>query len=66
MNTNQATFADNEKMLEVLNEFKELSDAGYFGEDWIGTDSTNLTNEFGEQKHCNGYGKLQLHSADQR
>ena len=47
LNTNQATFADNEKMLEVLNEFKELSDAGYFGEDWIGTDSTNLTNEFG-------------------
>ena len=36
-------------MLEVLNEFKELSDAGYFGEDWIGTDSTNLTNEFGDR-----------------
>ena len=49
LNTNQATFADNEKMLEVLNEFKELSDAGYFGEDWIGTDSTNLTNEFGDR-----------------
>ena len=64
LNTNQATFADNEKMLEVLNEFKELSDAGYFGEDWIGTDSTNLTNEFGDRNI--GYGKLQLHSADQR
>ena len=49
LNTNQATFAVNEKMLEVLNEFKELSDAGYFGEDWIGTDSTNLTNEFGDR-----------------
>ena len=49
VNTNQATFADNEKMLEVLNEFKELSDAGYFGEDWIGTDSTNLGNEFGDR-----------------
>ena len=49
LNTTQATFADNEKMLEVLNEFKELSDAGYFGEDWIGTDSTNLTNEFGDR-----------------
>ena len=30
LNENKATFADNEKMLEVLNEFKELSDAGYF------------------------------------
>ena len=49
LNTNQATFADNEKMLEVLNEFKELSDAGYFGKDWIGTDSTNLGNEFGDR-----------------
>ena len=49
LNTNQATFADYEKMLEVLNEFKELSDAGYFGEDWNGTDSTNLTNEFGDR-----------------
>ena len=49
LNTYQATFADNEKMLEVLIEFKELSDAGYFGEDWIGTDSTNLTNEFGDR-----------------
>ena len=49
LNTNQATFADNEKMLEVLNEFKELSDAGYFGEDWIVTDSTNLGNEFGDR-----------------
>ena len=36
-------------MLEVLNEFKELSDAGYFGEDWIGTDSTNMSNEFGDR-----------------
>ena len=49
LNTNKATFADNEKMLEVLNEFKELSDAGYFGDDWIGTDSTNMSNEFGDR-----------------
>lgn len=49
LNTNKATFADNKKMLEVLNEFKELSDAGYFGEDWIGTDSSNLVNEFGDR-----------------
>ena len=49
LNNNTATFADNEKMLEVLNEFKELSDAGYFGEDWIGTDSTNMVNEFGDR-----------------
>ena len=49
LNTNKATFADNEKMLEVLNQFKELSDAGYFGEDWIGTDSSNMANEFGDR-----------------
>ncbi len=49
LNNNTATFADNEKMLEVLGQFKELSDAGYFGEDWIGTDSSNLTNEFGDR-----------------
>ena len=49
LNNNTATFADNEKMLEVLNEYKELSDAGYFGEDWIGTDSTNMSNEFGDR-----------------
>ena len=36
-------------MLEVLNEFKELSDAGYFGEDWIGTDSTNMSNDFADR-----------------
>jgi raffinose/stachyose/melibiose transport system substrate-binding protein len=49
LNNNTATFADNEKMLEVLEEFKELSDLGYFGEDWIGTDSTNMVNEFGDR-----------------
>ncbi len=49
LNTNQATFADNEKMLEVLDQYKELSDLGYFGEDWIGTDSTNMSNEFGDR-----------------
>jgi raffinose/stachyose/melibiose transport system substrate-binding protein len=50
LNNNKATFADNKKMLEVLGQFKELSDAGYFGEDWIGTDSTNMSNEFGDRK----------------
>ena len=49
LNTNKATFADNEKMIEVLTQFKELSDQGYFGEDWIGTDSTNMSNEFGDR-----------------
>lgn len=49
LNDNTATFAGNEKMLEVLKEFKELSDAGYLGEDWIGTDSTNMSNEFGDR-----------------
>ena len=49
LNNNTATFADNEKMIEVLGQFKELSDLGYFGEDWIGTDSTNMTNEFGDR-----------------
>ncbi|MCC6094625.1 MAG: ABC transporter substrate-binding protein [Eubacterium sp.] len=49
LNNNKATFADNKKMLEVLNEFKELSDDGYFGEDWVGTDSTNLENEFADR-----------------
>lgn len=49
LNNNTATFADNEKMLEVLDQFKELSDKGYFGEDWIGTDSTNLVNELGDR-----------------
>ncbi|MGB8453824.1 MAG: ABC transporter substrate-binding protein [Anaerocolumna sp.] len=49
LNNNTATFAGNEKMLEVLGQFKELSDAGYFGEDWIGTDSTNRSNEFADR-----------------
>jgi raffinose/stachyose/melibiose transport system substrate-binding protein len=50
LNNNTATFADNEKMLEVLNQFKELSDAGYFGEDWIGATNANLDNDFAERK----------------
>lgn len=45
LNNNTATFKDNGKMIEVLEQFKELSDKGYFGEDWIGTDSTNMLNE---------------------
>ena len=49
LNTNQATFAGNEKMLQVLEQFKELSDLGYFGEDWIGTDSSNQSNEFADR-----------------
>lgn len=44
LNNNTATFAGNKKMLEVLEQFKEISDKGYFGEDWIGTDSTNRDN----------------------
>jgi len=49
LNTNTSTFADNAKMIEVLEQFKELSDKGYLGEDWIGTDSTNMSNEFGDR-----------------
>jgi len=49
LNDNTATFAGNAKMLEVLTQFKELSDLGYFGEDWIGTGSTNMANEFGDR-----------------
>lgn len=49
LNNNTAKFADNAKMLEVLTQFKELSDAGYFGEDWIGTDSSNMANDFGDR-----------------
>ncbi len=50
LNNNTAKFEGNAKMLEVLKEFKELSDAGYFGKDWIGTDSTNMSNDFGDRK----------------
>lgn len=49
LNNNTATFAGNAKMLEVLGQMKELNDLGYFGEDWIGTDSTNLANMFGDR-----------------
>lgn len=49
LNNNEATFADNEKMIEVLEQFKELSDLGYLGEDWIGTDSTNMGNEYADR-----------------
>ncbi len=49
LNKNTATFADNAKMLEVLEQFKELSTLGYFGEDWIGTDSTNMANDFSDR-----------------
>jgi len=50
LNNNKATFANNKDMIKVLDEYKELSDAGYFGKDWIGTDSTNMSNEFGDRK----------------
>lgn len=49
LNNNTATFANNADMLNVLEEYKELSDLGYLGEDWIGTDSTNMSNEFGDR-----------------
>lgn len=50
LNNNTATFADNEKMLEVLEQFKELSDLGYFGEDWIGATNANIENDFVDRK----------------
>lgn len=49
LNDNKGTFAGNETMLKVLTQFKELSDLGYYGEDWIGSDSTNMTNDFGDR-----------------
>ncbi|MGI6672562.1 MAG: ABC transporter substrate-binding protein [Christensenellales bacterium] len=49
LNNNTATFAGNETMLKVLNQFKEMSDKGYFGKDWIGTNSTNMANEYGDR-----------------
>lgn len=50
LNNNTATFAGNKKMLEVLAQMKALNDKGYFGEDWIGTDSTNMANLFADRK----------------
>lgn len=50
LNTNKATFAGNETMLTALKNFKEFSDLGYFGEDWIGTDSSNLINALADRE----------------
>lgn len=50
LNTNKATFAENPLMLKVLEQYKELSDKGYFGEDWIGSDSSNMANDFADRK----------------
>lgn len=50
LNNNTAAFAGNEKMVEVLEQFKEFSDLGYFGEDWIGTDSSNMTNALADRE----------------
>ncbi len=50
LNNNKTVFADNKTMITVLEQYKELSDLGYLGKDWIGTDSTNLPNEFGDKK----------------
>ncbi|MDC7240240.1 MAG: ABC transporter substrate-binding protein [Spirochaetales bacterium] len=50
LNNNTATFKDNQTMLKVLSQMKELSDLGYLGEDWIGSNSTNMANMFGDRK----------------
>jgi len=50
LNKNEVTFAGNAKMLEVLEQMKELHDKGYFGEGWIGTDSTNMANMFADRQ----------------
>ncbi len=50
LNTNKATFSGNAKMQEVLTQLKELSDKGYLGEDWMGSDSSNLANMFGDRE----------------
>lgn len=49
LNNNEATFADNETMLTVLEQFKEMSSLGYFGEDWIGSNSANMINDFADR-----------------
>lgn len=49
LNQNTMTFAGNEKLLEVLEQMKEMHDKNYFGEGWIGTDSTNMTNMFADR-----------------
>lgn len=50
LNTNKATFAGNEKMIAALEQFKEFADSKYFGEDWIGTDSSNLINALADRE----------------
>lgn len=50
LNDNTATFADNETMITVLEQYKRLSDLGYLGEDWIGSDSTNMINDFADRE----------------
>lgn len=50
LNENKATFAGNKQMLQSLEEFKEFSDLGYFGDDWIGTDSSNLINALADRE----------------
>lgn len=50
LNNNTQTFANNEKMLEVLGQMKEMHDLGYLGDDWIGTDSTNMANMFADRE----------------
>ncbi|MFV0502945.1 MAG: ABC transporter substrate-binding protein [Lachnospirales bacterium] len=49
LNDNTEKFKDNETMITVLEQFKELSELGYLGEDWIGSDSTNLVNDFSDR-----------------
>ncbi len=49
LNDNTEKFAGNETMIRVLEEMKELSDLGYFGEDWIGASSTNMFNMFADR-----------------
>ena len=50
LNNNTMTFAGNKTMLTVLEQMKELSDLGYFGEDWIGASSTNMFNMFADRE----------------
>lgn len=50
LNKNEATFEGNPKMIEVLEQMKELHEKGYFGEGWIATDSTNMANMFADRQ----------------
>lgn len=50
LNNNTATFAGNQKMLDVLNQFKSLADAGFFGDGWVSDTYTNYETAMYDRK----------------